>query len=437
MNKSDSVDGTPIPVFFGASVEAKKMLSFDWSDCEIGTTDKWPFILTSSLRMCYFSPIPTFVLWGKELLLFYNDASHFLFANSYYQAGLNHSATQVWEDIWPHLSGPLEAVYSTGVSKQTEPFSISLLQTQPEIKTKIIFLFHPILNRNYKVQGILGYFIPENNPFNDSLFDYISGNKKLLPTNSLSAEKQKEKDLIIKKDEAEHKNHMKDLLLAALSHELRSPLTSIISWVQILIQGKVSKERKEMGLKAIEASAQAQNLIINDLIDISAVILGKISTNFEKINLVDALKQAINISIPSVEAKKIKLLVNLPFDSIPIFGDSIRMHQIFLNILSNSVKFTPDKGEIKINLTVEEVNDKKTVLIDFIDNGLGIKQEFLQHIFELYNQADISFKKYDGLGIGLSMVVSLLKLHQGDIVAHSEGPNKGATFKVSLPVLTT
>lgn len=225
-----------------------------------------------------------------------------------------------------------------------------------------------------------------------------------------------------------------DLFLAGLSHELRSPLTSIISWVQLLIQGNLTPEKVAIGLNAIETCAQTQNLIINDLVNASEVILGDIAITRVPINLIEVLVQSINTTIPAAEQKNIALTSTIPFTSIIVLADSVRLQQVFWNILLNAIKFTPDGGTIKIKVALKRRGNKEKVCIYFIDNGIGVKKEYLEAIFELYQQADISFKKYDGLGVGLTLAASILRLHQGSIKAVSKGLDKGTSFVITLPV---
>ncbi len=236
------------------------------------------------------------------------------------------------------------------------------------------------------------------------------------------------------KEEAEKANQAKDNFLATLSHELRTPLSVILLWAQMLKNGNISPDRYYHGLSSIEENALAQNQLVEDLLDVSKISLGKMSIELQTINLIDILQKTIRSILPSAEKKLIKVKENISIEKILVNSDEVRLKQIFLNILSNAIKFTPADGTIEINLTL--IAGK--VILAFSDSGIGISSEFLPYIFDRFSQADTgNVSTCRGLGIGLALVRSLLELQGGTIEATSPGENRGATFTITLPIHAT
>jgi CheY-like chemotaxis protein len=224
---------------------------------------------------------------------------------------------------------------------------------------------------------------------------------------------------------------MKDEFLANLSHELRTPLNAILGWSQILRpHGQRDAEIAE-GLSVIERNARVQTQLIEDLLDMSRIISGKIRLDVQQVNIQEVVNAAVDSVRHSADAKGIRLQVLLDPLAGPVRGDPGRLQQCFWNLLSNAIKFTSKGG--KVQVTLERVNSHLEVCV--IDNGQGIKPEFLPHVFERFRQADASTnRRYGGLGLGLSIVKHLVELHGGTIRAKSAGEGCGATFCIELPI---
>jgi PAS domain S-box-containing protein len=232
------------------------------------------------------------------------------------------------------------------------------------------------------------------------------------------------------RSEAERMNVMKDEFLATLSHELRTPLNAILGWSQVL---GISDRKEDMqeGLEAIQRNARAQTQLIEDLLDMSRIISGKIRLDVQWIELAPLVEAAVNTVRPSAEAKDIRLRTILDPLAGPVTGDPARLQQVVWNLLTNAIKFTPKHG--KVDVLLERVNSHLEITVH--DSGVGIKPEFLPIVFERFRQADSSTTRtYGGLGLGLSIVKSLVELHGGTIRAKSPGEGLGATFTVSLPL---
>ena len=231
--------------------------------------------------------------------------------------------------------------------------------------------------------------------------------------------------------EAERASRMKDEFLATLSHELRTPLNAILGWSQLLASGSGGDEDVAEGLRTIERNARAQTQIIEDLLDMSRIISGKVRLDVQRIDLAPVIHGAVETVKPAAEAKGIRLQAVLDPLAGPVSGDPNRLQQVMWNLLNNAIKFTPKGGRVQVVL--ERVNSH--VEINVSDTGEGISPDFLPHVFDRFRQADASTtRRHGGLGLGLAIVKQLVELHGGSIRAASPGVGMGATFSVSLPL---
>ena len=231
--------------------------------------------------------------------------------------------------------------------------------------------------------------------------------------------------------DAESANRMKDEFLATLSHELRTPLNAIVGWAKILRSGKVDVADLEEGLAAIDRNSQAQTQIIEDLLDISRITSGNLRLDVQRLNVADIIEAAVAAVLPSANAKEIRFHKVLDSLAGPVTGDAARLQQVVWNLLANAVKFTPRGGQVQVLL--ERANSH--IEISVIDTGIGIKPEFLPHVFDRFRQADASTtRRHAGLGLGLAIAKQLAEMHGGSIRAKSPGEGQGATFTLTLPI---
>ncbi|HEY9737450.1 MAG TPA: PAS domain S-box protein, partial [Trichocoleus sp.] len=234
----------------------------------------------------------------------------------------------------------------------------------------------------------------------------------------------------VAREEAEAANRIKDEFLAVLSHELRSPLNPILGWVRLLRTRKFDQQATDRALETIERNARLQTQLIEDLLDVSRILRGKLALTIAPVDLVQAVEAALETVQLAAEAKNIQIQTHLDESLKPIVGDANRLQQVFWNLLSNAVKFTPMGGRVEVRL---EVVDSR-VEIAIADTGKGIQPEFLPHVFEYFRQADSTItRQFGGLGLGLAIVRHLTELHGGTVHAHSDGEGQGALFTVSLP----
>ena len=236
------------------------------------------------------------------------------------------------------------------------------------------------------------------------------------------------------RDEAEEANRMKDYFLAIVSHELRTPLNAILGWTKILRTKSVDQETTQNALETIERSARSQAKLIEDLVDSARIASGKLRLEFRPTNLYEIVKTVYNSHKPQAETKNIRLEFEVDKTDIFVFGDMIRLQQVFNNLLSNSIKFTPEGGEIKIEIST----DAEQSFISIKDNGRGISADFLPNIFRQFAQGDEKISgDRSGLGLGLSITKKLVEKHNGQIRAASDGIGKGSIFSVKLPLHLT
>ncbi len=234
------------------------------------------------------------------------------------------------------------------------------------------------------------------------------------------------------RSEAEAANRMKDEFLATLSHELRTPLTSLLGWSSVLREAKRDEKVLNQGLEAIDRNAHVQAQLIDDLLDVSRIVSGKLNLDVRPLEISSVTRAAINVVRPAADAKNITLDYSAEPGLGAISADSARLQQIVWNLLSNAVKFTPQGGQITIRLEQDGSHAKITVK----DTGQGIEAEFLPRVFDRFRQADSSTtRSFGGLGLGLAIVRHLVELHGGTVSAESEGVGKGATFCATFPLL--
>lgn len=234
--------------------------------------------------------------------------------------------------------------------------------------------------------------------------------------------------------EQEKANRIKDEFLAVVSHELRSPLNPILGWIRLLRTRNLGETQTQQALETIERNAKLQSQLIEDLLDVSRILRGKLALTLAPVNLIAVIEAAIETVRLSAQAKNIQIQTRLNSTSASVLGDFNRLQQVVWNLLSNAVKFTPNDGKITINLSSHD----STIVLKIQDTGKGIVPEFLPHVFEQFRQADSSItRQFGGLGLGLEIVRHIIERHNGRISVDSPGENQGATFTIALPRLAT
>jgi signal transduction histidine kinase/ActR/RegA family two-component response regulator len=231
--------------------------------------------------------------------------------------------------------------------------------------------------------------------------------------------------------QAEQANRLKDEFLATLSHELRTPLNSVLGWARLLASGKLDSEQAARAVAAIERAGWAQSHVIEDLLDVSRIVAGKLEISMRATVLQPVVEAAIESLRPASEAKRITVDVTLDRTLKPIAADPDRLQQVVWNLVSNAIKFTPSGGHVDVELEATE----REVVLTVCDNGIGLRPEVAAHLFERFRQGDSSStREYGGLGLGLGIVRHVVELHGGVVSASSAGEDMGSIFQVRLPL---
>ena len=232
--------------------------------------------------------------------------------------------------------------------------------------------------------------------------------------------------------EAERLSEMKDEFLSTLSHELRTPLNAMLGWAQLLIDGGRDEKMLKRGLQTIERNARAQSQLIEDMLDMSRLIAGKIRIEVDRTWPSDFIAAAVETVRPAAITKGVRLETRIESHAGPLTADAARLQQVMTNLLSNAIKFTPGGGLVRVSST----RQGEAIVIEVTDTGIGIRPEFLPFVFDRFRQADASStRRHGGLGLGLSIAQQLVELQGGRLRAASAGENKGATFTLSMPLV--
>jgi PAS domain S-box-containing protein len=232
--------------------------------------------------------------------------------------------------------------------------------------------------------------------------------------------------------ELQEANRLKDEFLATLSHELRTPLNALLGYARILKTDALEGDRRRQAVAIIERNAVALAQLVSDVLDVSRITAGKFRLDVQACDVPTIVEHALDAVRPAIEAKDLRVERIIDPEPGPVWGDPDRLQQLFWNLLSNAAKFTPKRGRIQI--CVRRTDSRVEFVVS--DTGIGIAPEFLPHLFQKFRQADSSVsREFSGLGLGLALTRYIVELHGGEVSAASEGPGKGATFRVLLPVM--
>jgi PAS domain S-box-containing protein len=248
----------------------------------------------------------------------------------------------------------------------------------------------------------------------------------------IARRRQLEQELRQQAESLHQASTLKDEFLAIVSHELRSPLNVMLGWTQMLRSKQLNESMIARGLETIERNARAQVKLVEDLLDVSRIIRGKLYLNIRPVNLVSVIQAAVDSVEPAFTAKNIQIRTVLDESASFVSGDGDRLQQLIWNLLANSIKFTPQRGRIEVRL--ERISTNAVITVS--DTGEGIRSNFLPYVFDRFRQAEQATTRYHGgLGLGLAIVRQLVEIHGGTVKADSLGEGKGATFTVTLPLL--
>ena len=300
----------------------------------------------------------------------------------------------------------------------------------------VSYLAVPVVSRSGEVLGGLFFGHPEAGVFTEHHAQIVEGlaaqaavamdNARLYESTQRARE---EAERLYR--EAQESSRLKDEFLATISHELRTPLTAILGWAHMLRTGQFDTDSARRAFETVERNARAQAQLIDDLLDVSRIVTGKLRIDVRPVDPNSFIEAAVEAVRPAAEAKGVRLQKVLDTGVVSVSGDPVRLQQVVWNLLSNAIKFTPRGGRVQVRL--ERINSHVEVAVT--DTGSGIPPDFLPHVFDRFRQADQkTTRQHGGMGLGLSIVRHLVELHGGTVRAESEGEGKGATFTVLLPV---
>ncbi|HEX4353349.1 MAG TPA: ATP-binding protein, partial [Polyangiales bacterium] len=324
-------------------------------------------------------------------------------------------------DAVPELRGQgfdelLQRVYETGIAHRGKEVIAQLPDGQGgSYETYFDFVYAPLRGGDGRPEGVFVH-----------AYDVSDSVRARHNVEQLRAAEQQARQ------DAEAANRLKDEFLATMSHELRTPLNAILGWASLLQRGVHDGESTRRALATIERNAKTQARLIEDVLDVSRIISGKLRLDMRRIDTSTVARAALDVVRPAAEAKRVHLIVELePAKGVELIADADRLQQILWNLLSNAVKFTPADGTVA--LRVEQIGSSARFVVR--DTGPGIAQEHLPFVFERFRQVDNSIaRKHGGLGLGLAIVRHLVELHGGSVTAESAGVGAGAMFTVHLPI---
>ena len=298
------------------------------------------------------------------------------------------------------------------------------------------YLAVPVVSRSGEIYGGLFFGHPEPNKFSERaarIVEGIAAQAAIAMDNARLYEAAKHARTAAETAarHAEESSRLKEEFLATVSHELRTPLNAILGWARMLRLGKIQPDAVNKALDTIERNAQAQAQLIEDLLDVSRIVTGKLRMDVRPVDPATFTEAAIEAVHPAAEAKGVRIIKVIDTGPVSVPGDPVRLQQVIWNLLSNAVKFTPRGGRVQVQL--ERVNSHVEIAVS--DTGQGIAPEFLPHVFDRFRQADQAInRQHGGMGLGLAIVRHLVEMHGGSVTVASRGENQGATFTVRLPV---
>ncbi|HWM94649.1 MAG TPA: ATP-binding protein [Thermoanaerobaculia bacterium] len=306
------------------------------------------------------------------------------------------------------------------------------------------YLAVPVISRSGEVIGGLFFGHPEPGVFterHEHLVEGLSAQTAIAMDNArlYKAAQQaiQDRDELLRREqearaEAESASRAKDEFLGLLSHELRTPLNAILGWTKLLSTGRLEPDAVARAIETIERNSRLQARLIEDMLDLSRIVSGKLRLDAQPVDLTTVINAAVDTSRPAADAKDIRIQLVLDFGAGMVLGDPVRLQQVIWNLLSNAIKFTPKHGRVQVQLL--RINSHLEILVS--DSGPGIDEEFLPYVFDRFRQADSTpSKKHGGLGLGLSIVRHIVELHGGTVEAGNQSDGTGAVFSVKLPVL--
>ena len=379
----------------GARIQA-----FDWSATPIGSIETWSKSLQLALQILLLSRFSMQILWGREYIQFYNDA-YISIAGKKHPTGLGQRGEDCWKEVWDFAGPLLDQVVETGTATWSEDQLLVLERNGYPEECYFTFSYTPIWEASGKIGGI-----------------FIAIHETTQKVVSERLERKLRIEAQTAKESAERANQLKDQFLAILSHELRSPLNPILGWAKLMLSRELDETTTRRALEAIERNAQLQAQMIDDLLDISRILRNKLILDMAPVHLIPVIEETLETVDSAAVAKAIQIQTQLDNSPFQVLADFNRLKQVIWNLLSNAVKFTPQGGQVILQLNYVDAE----AVLRIIDSGKGIAADFLPHVFDHFRQADSTTTRvFGGLGLGLAIAKQIVDIHGGTIQAESPG----------------
>jgi signal transduction histidine kinase len=404
------------PLFPGGGAAGALIRELDWTRTGLGSPHDWPLSLVAHVRTMLATHQPMCVFWGPDLVNLYNDGFLPILGEKH-PAAMGQRAGECWREAWPVVGAQLLRAMQ-GECIFNEEVLVPISRGGPVEDAWFNYSYSPLFDDDGRPAGVLVICT--------EVTTEIRARREIeaLAVQQASARKQAE----LARTQAETANRAKDEFLASVSHELRTPLNAILGWATIL-ERPGGHERIDRAIPIIQRNARAQAKIIDDILDVSRIISGKLLLNPTLFDVASVIDAAVDSVRPAASAKGVRLEVET-HAATPWLADEDRIQQVVWNLLSNAVKFTAAGGSVSVRAQEEAAE----LRIRVSDTGKGISESFLPYVFDRFRQADASStRQYGGLGLGLAIVRHLVELHGGVVTATSDGDGRGATFEVVLP----
>ena len=387
-----------------------RMRSHPWESTGVGPVAAWPLGLKLAVRALLDSSLPMMLAWGADCTQFFNDACLPLIRERHPRP-LGADARDCWRALVPDIDRIIARV-KRGEPDEGAGLALDIDRAGYLETCRFNDVYSPVYDDAGVPQGVLATFV-----------DTAQEREQILSSERAA------------RAEAERHNKMKDEFLAMLAHELRNPLAPITSAAQLLRLPEVSEGLRLKASNIISRQVRHMTELVDDLLDVSRVTRGLVKLENEILDLNKVAIAAVEQARPHIEERRHTLGVDLPPRPVPVEGDRTRLIQVLVNLLNNSAKYTPPGGRIGLTVTVKPDGGVGAATVAVRDNGSGIDAGLLPHVFDLFTQADRTpDRSQGGLGIGLALVKSIVRMHNGQVAAYSDGPQQGTTMTVTLPL---
>ncbi|HEY6560160.1 MAG TPA: ATP-binding protein [Polyangiaceae bacterium] len=428
-------------LFSGGGAAGALVRTLDWKRTSLGPPHTWPMALLAQVRTMLATRQPICIFWGPDLINLYNDGFLPILGEKH-PAAMGQRADECWRDAWPIVGAQLLRARQ-GECVFNEEVLVPIVRGGRVDDAWFNYSYSPLYDDYGGANGVLVICTEVTNEVlgrrrveearreaerarEDDVTAQVSARKQIEALAVQQSAARKQADLL--RQQAEAASRAKDDFLATVSHELRTPLNAILGW-SALVMEPGGRDRVDRALPIIERNARAQAKIIDDMLDVSRIISGKLLLSPKPVEVSGVIAAAADSVRPAAIAKGVRLQVETNVRT-PWIADEDRIQQIVWNLLSNAVKFTPAGGSVSVRAT----DDENELRIVVTDTGAGIPQGFLPYVFDRFRQVDASTtRQHGGLGLGLAIVRHLVELHGGGVSARSEGEGHGATFEIVLP----